>query len=126
MSEYTDRQDASLAARGENILLRRTTGPNKDEVEVRAHVRSYRMNADELARGIYKQPYVVIITLTQITAAGWPQHAAAPLAPPFDVDPRVPVIGDVAIVKGGARTVKAVDPVAVNDEIVRVKMIVDG
>ncbi|SEB98954.1 hypothetical protein [Bradyrhizobium erythrophlei] len=84
------------------------------------------MNADELARGIYKQPYVVIITLTQITAAGWPEHASAAAAAPFDVDPRIPVIGDVTIIKGSAKTVKAVDPVAVDDEVVRVKMIVDG
>jgi hypothetical protein len=126
MSDHVDDLDRSLAEEGEDIVLRRVIGANKDEVTVRAHVRSFRLNAEAIAAGIYKQPFVVIISMTQIRAQGWPQHAPTPGAPPFNVDPAIPIIGDVAIVKGAPKTVKSADPMAVDDEIVRVKMIVDG
>ncbi|MHC2251030.1 hypothetical protein [Bradyrhizobium embrapense] len=126
MSDHIDDLDASLQAEGEDIVLRRNIGANKDEVPVRAHVRSYRLNAEELTKGIYKEPSVVIISMTQIRAAGWPQHAPPRPAPPFDVDPGIPVIGDVVVIKGKPKTVKASDAIAVNGEIVRVKMMVDG
>lgn len=126
MSDHIDDLDDSLAREGEDIVLRRVIGAHKDEVTVRAHVRSYRLNAEAIAAGIYKQPFVVIISMTQIRAEGWPQHAPAPAAPPFDVDPAIPIIGDVAIIKGGPKTVKSADAIAVDSEIVRVKMIVDG
>lgn len=126
MSEHIDNLDASLAKRGEDIVLRRVVAGVNRDVTVRAHVRSYRLNAEELAKGIYQIPFIVNISLTQIRAAGWPEGAPAPASPPFNVDPAIPVIGDLSIIKGVPRTVKTVDPIAVNGEVVRVKMMVLG
>lgn len=126
MSSHIDELDASLAENGEDILLRRTIAGVKKEVTVRAHVRNFRLSASDIITGISKVPFVVIISMTQIRAAGWPVGAPAAAAPPFDVDPAIPVIGDLVIIKGSPRTVKAVDPIAVNSEIVRVKMMVEG
>ena len=126
MSDHIDELDASLAENGEDIILRRVIAGVKKEVTVRAHVRNFRLKASDIVTGITKVPFIVIISMTQITAAGWPQGAPASAAPPFDVDPAIPVIGDLAIIKGMPRTVKSVDAIAVNNEIVRVKMIVEG
>lgn len=126
MSEHTDDLDAALDEDGEDIVLRRTIAGAKKEVTVRAHVRSYRLSASDIATGISKAPFVVIISMTEIRAAGWPQGAPAVAPAPFNVDPAIPVIGDVAIIKGYPRTIKAADPIALDSEIVRVKMMVEG
>ena len=126
MSDHVDDLDASLAANGEDIVLRRTIAGVKYDVTVRAHVRNFRLNAADIVAGITKVPFLVIISMTQIRAEGWPQGAPPPAAPTYDVDPAIPVKGDVVIIKGGPRTVKSVDPIAVDSEIVRVKMMVEG
>jgi hypothetical protein len=126
VSEHIDNLDASLARSGEDIVLRRVIAAANKEVTVRAHVRAYRLNATDIVNGIYVQPFIVIISMTQIRAAGWPQGAPAPAAAPFNVDRAIPIIGDLSIIKGVPRTVKSVEPMAVNGEIVKVKMMVDG
>lgn len=126
MSDHIDDLDASLAEEGEDIILRRVIGGVNKEVTVRAKVRTFRLQASDIVTGISKVPYTVVISMTQIRAAGWPVGAPAPAAPPFNVDPAIPVIGDLAIIKGAPRTAKSVDPIAVNDEIVRVNMLVEG
>jgi hypothetical protein len=118
--------DSSLAANGENILLRRMISGVQKSVTVRAHIRNFHLSASDIVTGISKVPFVVIISLTQIRAAGWPQGAPAPAAPPFNVDSAIPVIGDTVIIKGVVRTVKSVDPRAVNGSVVRVQMMVEG
>jgi hypothetical protein len=126
MSVHSDDLDASLAEQGEDIVLRRVIAGVKKEVTVRAKVRTFRLSASDIVTGISKIPFVVVISMTQIRAAGWPVGAPAAAAPPFDVDPAIPVIGDMVIIKGILRTVKSVDPIDVNSEIVRVNMMVEG
>lgn len=118
--------DASLAENGEDIVLRRLVGGVLKSVTVRAHVRSFNLSASDIVTGISKVPFVVRISMTQIRAAGWPQGAPAPAAPPFNVDPSIPVIGDTVVIKSTVRTVKAVDPRVVNGEVVRIQMMVEG
>lgn len=124
MSDIDDLDD-DLANYGEDIYLRRLVSGSLRLVKVRAHVRSFRLSSNDLVSGIMTVPFVVIISMTQIKAAGWPQGVVAAAAP-FNVDPGIPVIGDTAIIKGVARTVKAVDPMAVNDVVVKIKMMVEG
>jgi hypothetical protein len=127
MTDHIARLDASLAKKGEDIVLRRLIGGVSKAVTVRAHVRSFRLSASDIVTGITKVPFVVILSLTQIRAAGWPQGAPPPAAPPFNVDAAIPVIGDTVIIKGIARTVKVVNPIAAGaDGVVRVKMLVEG
>lgn len=126
MADFIERLDASLAARGEDIVLRRLISGVSKSVTVRAHVRNFHLSASDVVTGISKVPFVVIMSMTQIRAAGWPQGAPAPAAPPFDIDPAIPVIGDTVIIKGRVRTVKSVDPRAVNGEVVRIQMLVEG
>jgi hypothetical protein len=126
MSNSITRLDASLAAKGEDIVLRRLIGGVSKSVTVRAHVRNSHLSASDIVTGISKVPFVVILSLTQIRAAGWPPGAPAPGAPPFNVDSAVPVIGDTVVIKGVVRTVKAVDPRAVKGVVIRVQMIVEG
>jgi hypothetical protein len=126
MSDKIARLDASLAKKGEDVVLRRLIGGVSKAVTVRTHVRNFHLSASDIVTGISKVPFVVIMSLTQIRAAGWPVGAPAPAAPPFNVDSAIPVIGDTVIIKGVVRTVRAVDPRAVNGAIVRIQMIVEG
>lgn len=126
MSEHGDDLDASLAKEGEDIVLRRSISGEQKPVTVRAHVRNFRLGASDIVTGVSKIPFVVIISMTQIRAARWPQGTPAPAAPPFDIDPAIPVVGDTVVIKGRVRTVKSVDPRAVDGEVVRVQMMVEG
>ncbi|UZE46984.1 hypothetical protein ONR75_18435 [Rhodopseudomonas sp. P2A-2r] len=112
--------------KGEDVVLRRSISGVSKAVTVRAHVRNFHLSASDIVTGISKVPFIVILSLTQIRAAGWPQGAPAPAAPPFNVDSAIPVVGDTLVIKGAVRTVKAVDPRAVNGIVVRVHMIVEG
>lgn len=126
MSDHVTRLDASLAQKGEDIVLRRLISGVQKSVTVWAHVRNFHLSASDIVTGISKMPFVVIMSLTQIRAAGWPQGAPAPAAPPFNVDSAIPMIGDTVVIKGVVRTVKAVDPRAVNGAVVRIQMVVEG
>jgi len=107
MSNSITRLDASLAAKGEDIVLRRLIGGVLKSVTVRAHVRNFHLSASDIVSGSSKLPFVVIMSLTQIRAADWPVGAPAPGAPPFNVDLAIAVIGDTVVIKGVVRTVPA-------------------
>jgi hypothetical protein len=126
MSDKIARLDASLTKKGEDVVLRRLIGGVSKSVTVRAHVRNFHLSASDIVTGISKVPFVVIMSLMQIRAAGWPQGAPAPAAPPFNIDSAIPVIGDTVVIKGLVRTVKSVDPRAVNGVVIRIQMIVEG
>lgn len=125
MSEHIDYLDASLARSGEDAILRRVTAGVTKDVTVRAHVRTYRLNALDLANGISFVPLIVIISPTQILAAGWPAGEVAAAAP-FGVDPSIPKIGDRMIIKGAIKTIKSVNAIKVNGEVVKFQMMTDG
>lgn len=125
MSEHIDDLDTELEEEGEDVILRRVTAGVTKEVTVRAHVRSYRLSAQELVSGISWIPFVVIISPTQIRAAGWPAGEVA-AAPPFNIDPSIPKIGDKLIIKGSLKTIKSSNPIAVNGEVVKIQMMTEG
>lgn len=125
MSNHIEDLDVSLAENGEDAILRRKVGNTTQSVTVRAHVRSYNLTAEQLAAGISQQPFEVRISPTQIKAAGWPAGEVRAAAP-YDVDPAIPRNGDVIIIKGKPLTVRSVDPIAVDNEVVRIEMLVVG
>lgn len=114
------RLDDALARRGEDCLLRRTDGADKD-VTVRAGVRGVR--ADELVGAVTQDYSKAVISMTQILAAGWP---TGHVLDPEKVDPRLPRKGDALIVKKRRREIMFVNPIAVGDIVVRVEMLVAG
>ncbi|WP_448113066.1 hypothetical protein [Mesorhizobium amorphae] len=114
------RLDDALARRGEDCLLRRTDGADKD-VTVRAGVRGVR--ADEIVGDVTQDYSQVVISMTQILAASWP---AGHVFDPAKVDPRLPRKGDSIFVKKRRREIRFVNPIAVGDIVVRVEMLVAG
>jgi hypothetical protein len=93
---------------------------------VRAHVRNFHLNTSDIVTGISKVRVRRHPVADPDPCRRLPQGAPAPGAPPFNVHPAIPVIGDTVVIKGVVRTVKAVDPRAVSGLVVRVHMIVEG
>lgn len=119
--------DAALARVGEDVILRRVSGvaPNavNADVIVRATVNDYAPN--ELVGGIVQTDSKVILSPTQITAAGWPNPVITAI-PPFNPDPHIPKIGDKAIISGKLRNIAFVNSLTVANELVRIEMRVSG
>lgn len=117
------RLDDALRRRGEDCVLRRKEGSPlvEKDVTVRASVRGLR--GDEIV-GTATQAYSkVVISMTQIIAAGWPAgHTITPGA----VDPRLPRPNDFLVVKGKQRQIMFADPIAVDGTVVRLELIVAG
>lgn len=117
------RLDASLARRGETCILRRKEGSplvTKD-CTVRASVRD--LTVVELVGTGMQAASEVIMSMTQILAAGWP---AGHVVTPGSVDPRIPRANDFMVLKGKQRQVKIAKPKAINDIVVRVVLTVEG
>ena len=115
--------DAALARTGEDCTLRRKEGSPlvEKDVTVRASVRGAR--SSEVVGTVTQAYSKAVISMTQILAAGWPAgHTVAAGA----VDPRLPRANDFLIVKGKARQVMFVNPIAVDSTVVRVEMTVAG
>lgn len=125
MSDDVDDLDDALDGDSEEVVLRRTVAGQVREVTVIAHVRTYRLNAQELVNGISWIPLIVVISPTQIKAAGWPAGESA-AAPPFNVDPSIPRIGDKMIIKGAVKTIKSSNPIMRGGEWVRCNIMTDG
>ncbi len=117
------RLNSSLANHGEDITIQRLTlAPGGVQipfgVECRALVRGYLPN--ELVGGITQQDAKVILSPTQIIAAQWTSGRSA------NEDRRIPMKGNVAIIKGKPRKVEAADGIYVGDELARIEMRVLG
>lgn len=117
--------DADLAENGEDIVLRRNTlGPAgvqiPFDVTCRAMVRGYA--PQELVAGISQQDSLVILSPTEATLAGWPGAATRST----NIDRRVPVKGDVAIIAGKSRAIEAAVGIYVTNVLVRMEMQVKG
>jgi hypothetical protein len=117
--------DDALAKAGEDIVLRRIYGQaprtNYVDVTVRATVRSF--SPEELVGGINQTDSKVIISPTDIANAGWP---GGEIESTTVVNPSLPRINDFAIINGRKRAIQVVDPIYVQDELVRVEMRVLG
>lgn len=113
--EIADLDDA-LAEYGADVVLRRISGTapstTNTDVTVRAAIRSFQ--PQELVGGIVQTDSRVIISPTQITAAGWPG------------DGTLPRPNDRLVIAGRVRNVKVVDPIYIGDELVRIEMAVAG
>lgn len=122
--EIADLDDA-LADYGTDVVLRRVSGtaPNQTntDVTVRAAVRSYQPN--ELVGGINQTDSLVIISPTQIAAAGWPAGESASTTV---ADPTLPRRLDKMIIAGRARNIEVVDPIYLGGELVRIEIRVIG
>ncbi len=116
--------DTALDDAGTDVILRRIVGvlPNVVNVDapIRAAVRS--MGNRELASGIAQSVSQVIISPTDIAAAQWP-GGSDPNAP---LDAALPKRGDRLVISGRIRDVEAVNPIYVNDAMVRINLDVLG
>lgn len=134
MSAASDREitdlNAHLLADGEDIEIRRviTSGTTQMNVRVdcRAFVRNY--GADELVGGITQEQSRVVISPSEIIAAGWPgpwtPSASEPVQPA--TDRRVPRKNDKCVIKGRVRNIEVAMPIYVDNELVRIDLRVLG
>ena len=115
--------DRGLAARGEDVVLRRISGsgPSATSVDVtcRAVVRGYR--PEELVGGIAQGDSQVILSPSEIRLSGWPDPDGSPSG-----SASLPRKGDKLIVQGRMRTIEAVAPIQVAGELVRIDLQVRG
>lgn len=70
MTAEIDALDRALARVGEDVVLRRVTSGSNVDVTCRARVRSPAVQ--EIAAGYQQDDSLVILSPTQILAAGWP------------------------------------------------------
>lgn len=127
MSAERDALDAALAARSEDITLRRqiAAGTNVANIDVPCRARVDTVSAEEIAGTIAVSDLKVIMSPTQILAAQWP--GGVPANPVTNSgDPRMPRITDFVIARGKVRQIKMVDPKIIGDEWVRVNLIAAG
>jgi hypothetical protein len=115
--------DSQLAEHGETIVLRRLTlGPGGTQipfsVNCLAFVRGY--EPEQLVGGITQQDSRVILSPTQIVAAGWTSGRG-----PTE-DRRIPMKNNQAVVQGRAKNVEAAVGKYLNGELVRIEMQVRG
>lgn len=117
------RLDDALARRGETCILRRKEGNplTTKDCAVRASMRD--LTAQELVGTGMQAASEVIMSMTQVLAAGWP---AGHIVTPGAVDPRVPRANDFIVVKEKQRQVKIAKAKAIDDVIVRVVLTVEG
>lgn len=132
MSDASDRElsdlNMSLAADGEWIIIRRLFGTQLIplSVDCRAFVRP--ISSEELSAGINQKSSNIILSPSEIIAAGWPGPWTPTASEPTNpgIDRRVPRIGDKAIVKGRPLNVELPKPIYVDDELVRIELRVLG
>lgn len=104
--------DEFLADDGETLFLWRGNGAR---VTCRAFVRGYQ--PQEIVGSITQQDLKVILSPTQINAAGWPN--LAPTTPAGD--PRIPLKGDRMLTSRGPLTVQAAVGIYAMDTLVRIE-----
>lgn len=117
--------DQALDETGEDVVLRRIYGlsprTNYVDVTLRAVVRTYQPR--ELLGGINQTDNKVIISPTGIAKAGWPGGEAPSLTV---ADPALPRNTDHIFIQGRSRTISVVQPIYVDNELVRIEIRVQG
>lgn len=108
--------DRSLAAHGQDAILRRWSGSGsaRTPTDVAVRVRALDYKPEELVGGIMQGDTRVILSPTQIVAAGWPG--------PQDW----PRIGDRLVIDGRERNVQAAPPFRIDGVVVRIDVTVRG
>ena len=120
--------DSFLRTAGEDIILRRTTAGADADQTVRASVRAAsltRSRNNQLMDGTSQDDLLIVMSMSEIRASGWPNVGAAQAAP-YNVDVSIPRRGDKVIVKGRLYRLEVVNPIAVANEVVRVTMTTKG
>lgn len=118
--------DAALAARGEDIVLRRqiAAGSNVANIDVTCRARIDAVGTDIIEGTVAVTDLKIIMSPTQILAAQWP--GGVPEYPVSNAsDPRIPRVTDFVIARGKQRQVKMVDPKFTPDWC-RINMVVAG
>lgn len=103
----------ALQSAGQDIVLRRVTGGVNYDATVRAAVRSF--SPEEIAGGIAATAAKVVISPTQIAAAGWPGDGES-----GSPDPSIPRRNDKVVIAGRVRNVEAVNAIFVANVLVRI------
>ena len=118
MSALIAALDNALAKAGADATLRRIggTAPSTTNYDVTVRVRIDSPAVQELAAGIAMMVSNVIMSPSEIAAAGWPASA----------DGSLPRRLDRIIIDGRARVVEQVDPKYIGGELVRIELKVSG
>lgn len=132
MSDFSDREvadlDTTLATDGEWIEIRRLFGTQLIPLSVRCRASVRTVTAEELVAGITQESSNVIMSPSEIIAAGWPgpwtPSAAEPVNP--GTDRRVPRKGDKAVIKNRVRNIEVTKPIYIDNELVRIELRVLG
>lgn len=115
MADHVADLDAALAEDGEDVILRRSSF---GDLTVRAFVRA--VSPEQLAAGVKQDNSNVIISPTEIIAAGWPGTVSE------TEDTRVPKLSDKLVIAGRVRQIEFVAPIYVAGELVRMDIRVTG
>lgn len=123
---FIARLDAGLQrSGGEDVVLRRRV-PGKAPIDVTCRARVNRLASPESAPGPKVALLEIIISPTQINAAGWPGDR---VVEPVSIDQRIPRENgpDQVIARGeNPRTVVLCDPKFVSGTLVRIDLRVSG
>ncbi|GAB4071758.1 hypothetical protein KHC28_00395 [Ancylobacter sonchi] len=115
--------DRQLARHGANAILRRPvwTGGSSTGDDVTIRIAAQGFSPKELTGSVVQGDTKVILSPTQIIAAGWPS------APQVDgTDARVPIRGDKLVIAGRVRNIEAAAPIYLAGELVRIELQVRG
>lgn len=107
--------DRMLRSRGEDIVLIRGRGAGAPRVTCRAKVSGFQAN--ELVGDIAQQDSLVIMSPTQIEAAGWPGA---------EDEPSTPQKGDRVLIQGFEKIVQGATAIQAGGRAVRIEMRVRG
>lgn len=121
MGHEVDALDYALQRAGTNIItLRRIVSGTAVDLQVRAHVRSYRLRDEAFVKGSEQaqDELMVIMSPTEINNSTWPGVNST--------GPRYPQRGDFAVIRGRQRAIEVVDPIYIGSDIVRIEMRVLG
>jgi hypothetical protein len=118
------RLDRSLAKKGQDVVLSRMVSGSRVSVPCRAFVQGYQPHEITPLSGIQQGDRRVVMSLTQINAAGWPGTVQAPGAE----DQRIPSLGfkDLVSIAGHAVAVQSCNPLRVDNVLVRLEVQVRG
>jgi hypothetical protein len=114
--------DRALDISGNDVILRRTVGedPNQTfiEVECRAFIRLQRVAPEDLG-SVRRDHNLVIISPTAIAATNWPASHTTPFTAD---DIAIPTKLDKVVIDGVPRPIRQVDPIAIQNEVVRLEI----
>lgn len=116
--------DAALKRRGSDITLRRQTTPMPTDLNVRGSHRNY--EPDEIMGNVEDGDAKVILSPTGLSDTAWVNAFTATGGEigtaPFEVGPGLPKRGDQVILDGRARNIEFVNPITINNQVVRIEL----